>query len=89
MAPRRLSGPVQRGAIQVLRDMGVASTSDIMARTHSRLGNVQHASRSARRVLDEIATRVGRAEGIGRPADGSIQNDSGLPQGPAGASGAS
>jgi hypothetical protein len=34
MAPRKFSGPIQRGAIRVLRDMEVASTSDIMPITH-------------------------------------------------------
>jgi hypothetical protein len=30
MAPRKFSGPIQQGAIRVLRDMEVASTSDFM-----------------------------------------------------------
>src|SRR5215510_6382331 len=54
MAPRKFSGPIQRGAIRVLRDMEVASTSDIMPITHPRQHNPQHRSRSLRRVLDEI-----------------------------------
>jgi|SRR6516164_251694 len=36
-------------------------------------------------VREELAAGV---KGVDRPAGGSIQNDSGLPQGPAGASGA-
>src|SRR5262249_56163049 len=67
MAPRKFSGPIQRGAIRVLRDMEVASTSDIMPTTHPRQHNPQHRSRSLRRVLDEIAIRVGRAGGQGTP----------------------
>ena len=67
MAPRRFSGPIQQGAIRVLRDMEVASTSDIMPITHPRQHNPQHRSRSLRRVLDEIAIRVGRAGGQGTP----------------------
>ena len=67
MAPRKFSGPIQRGAIRVLRDMGVASTSDIMPITHPRQHNPQHRSRSLRRVLDEIAIRVGRAGGQKTP----------------------
>src|SRR5215813_11787918 len=67
MAPRKFSGPIQRGAIRVLRDMEVASTSDIMPITHPRQHNPQHRSRSLRRVLDEIAIRVGRADGHGTP----------------------
>ena len=63
MAPRKFSGPIQQGAIRVLRDMEVASTSDIMPVTHPRQHNPQHRSRSLRRVLDEIAIRVGRAGG--------------------------
>src|SRR5262249_4717214 len=39
MAPRKFSGPIQRGAIRVLRDMEVASTSDIMP-IISRFANV-------------------------------------------------
>jgi hypothetical protein len=46
MAPRRLSGPVQRGAIKVLLEMGVASTSDIMPYTHATQLNAQYRSRS-------------------------------------------
>jgi len=65
MAPRKFSGPIQQGAIRVLRDMEVASTSDIMPITHPRQHNPQHRSRSLRRVLDEIAIRVGRADGQG------------------------
>jgi hypothetical protein len=67
MAPRRLSGPVQRGAIRVLLEMGTASTTDIMPITHPRQLNAQYRSRSLRRVLGEIAIKVGRAEGPGRP----------------------
>ena len=67
MAPRKFSGPIQRGAIRVLRDMEVASTSDIMPITHPQQLNPQHRSRSLRRVLDEIAIRVGRADGQGTP----------------------
>jgi hypothetical protein len=67
MAPRKFSGPIQRGAIRVLREMEVASTSDIMPITHPRQHNPQHRSRSLRRVLDEIAIRVGRADGKGTP----------------------
>ena len=67
MAPRKFSGPIQQGAIRVLRDMEVASTSDIMPTTHPRQHNPQHRSRSLRRVLDEIAIRVGRAGGQGTP----------------------
>ena len=52
---------------RVLRDMEVASTSDIMPVTHPRQHNPQHRSRSLRRVLDEIASRVGRAGGQGTP----------------------
>src|SRR5262245_33008286 len=39
MAPRKFSGPIQQGAIRVLRDMEVASTSDIMPITHPRQHN--------------------------------------------------
>jgi hypothetical protein len=67
MAPRRLSGPVQRAALQILRDRDVVSTSEIMAVTHPRQLNPQYRSRSLRRVLPAIATRVGRADGMGRP----------------------
>src|SRR5262249_7322044 len=67
MAPRKFSGPIQQGAIRVLRDMEVASTSDIMPTTHPRQHNPQHRSRSLRRVLDEIAIGVGRAGGPGNP----------------------
>jgi len=63
MAPRKFSGPIQQGAIRVLRDMEVASTSDIMPITHPQQLNPRHRSRSLRRVLDEIAIRVGRAGG--------------------------
>ena len=55
----------KRGAIRVLRDIEVASTSDIMPITHPRQHNPQ--SRSLRRVLNEIAIRVGRAGGQGTP----------------------
>ena len=47
--------------------MEVASTSDIMPITHPRQHNPQHRSKSLRRVLDEIAIRVGRADGQGTP----------------------
>ena len=67
MAPRKFSGPIQRAAIQILRDREVASTSDIMPITHPRQHNPQHRSKSLRRVLDEIAIRVGRADGQGTP----------------------
>ena len=67
MAPRKFSGPIQQGAIRVLRDMEVASTSDIMPITHPRQHNPQYRSRSLRRVLDQIAIRVGRAGGQGTP----------------------
>jgi len=67
MAPRKFSGPIQQGAIRVLRDMEVASTSDIMPITHPQQLNPQHRSRSLRGVLDEIAIRVGRADGQGTP----------------------
>jgi len=67
MAPRKFSGPIQRGAIRVLRDMEVASTSDIMPITHPRQHNPQHRSKSLHRVLDEIAERVGRDGGQGCP----------------------
>jgi hypothetical protein len=40
---------------------------DIMPITHPRQHNPQHRSRSLRRVLDEIAVPVGRAEGQGTP----------------------
>src|SRR5215510_7966755 len=65
MAPRKFSGPIQQGAIRVLRDMKVASTSDIMPTTHPRQHNPQYRSRSLRRVLSEIAIPVGRAGGQG------------------------
>src|SRR5262245_50729918 len=71
MAPRKFSGPIQQGAIRVLRDLEVASTSEIMPITHPRQHNPQYRSRSLRRVLDEIAIRVGRAGGQGRPFSGS------------------
>jgi len=32
MAPRKFSGPIQQGAIQVLRDMEVASTQEVARR---------------------------------------------------------
>jgi len=67
MAPRRLSGPVQRAALSVLRDRHVVSSSEIMAVSHPRQLNSQYRSRSLRRFLDQIATRVGRAPGMGRP----------------------
>src|SRR5215475_11436576 len=65
MAPRKFSGPIQQGAIRVLRDMEVASTSDIMPITHPRQHNPQQRSKSLRLVLDEIAERVGRDGGQG------------------------
>jgi hypothetical protein len=67
MAPRKFSGPIQQKAIQFLRANGMASTSDIMLRTHPRLGSPQDKSKSTRRALAEIAERIGRAEGMGRP----------------------
>ena len=67
MAPRKFSGPIQQRAIQFLRANGTASTSDIMLRTHPKLGSPQDKSKSARRALVEIAERTGRAEGMGRP----------------------
>jgi hypothetical protein len=39
MAPRKFSRPIQQGAIRVLRDLEVASTSDIMPITHPRQHN--------------------------------------------------
>jgi len=42
-------------------------TSAIVLRTHPKLGSPQDKSKSTRRVLVEIAMRVGRAEGMGRP----------------------
>ena len=57
----------KRGAIRVLRDIEVASTSDIMPITHPQQLNPQHRSRSLRRVLDEIAVKVGRDGGQGCP----------------------
>jgi hypothetical protein len=73
MAPRRLSGPVQRGAIKVLLEMGVASTSDIMPYTHATQLNAQYRSRSLRRVLDEIAIRVGPRRRPGHPGSLAAQ----------------
>ena len=67
MAPRKFSGPIQQKAIQFLRTNGMASTSDIMLRTHPRPGSPQDKSKSTRRALAEIAERIGRAEGMGRP----------------------
>ena len=77
MAPRKFSGPIQRGAIRVLQDRGVASTSDIMPITHPRQHNPQHRSRSLRRVLDEIAERVGRDGGQGARSDGGSRTSFG------------
>jgi hypothetical protein len=67
MAARRYGGPIQRQAIKVLRAMGIASSTEIMLHTHPKLGCKQHKSKSLRRALREIAERVGRAEGMGRP----------------------
>jgi hypothetical protein len=47
--------------------MQVASTSDIMPITHPRQLNAKYRSRSLRRVLSEIAIKVGRAGGPGTP----------------------
>jgi hypothetical protein len=67
MARRKYSGPVQRRAIEVLRANEIVSTADLMLYTHPRPGCAQDKSKSTRRALAEIAERVGRAEGMGRP----------------------
>jgi len=68
MAPRRLSGPVQRAALQMLRDKEIVSTSEIMAITDPKeQTNTQYRSWYLRRVLPVIAERVGRSNAIGTP----------------------
>jgi hypothetical protein len=64
-------GPVQRRAKYALWALKVASTSQIAEWTHVRarvrgLRSANH-TQSARRVLERIAVRVGRANTIGRP----------------------
>jgi hypothetical protein len=64
-------GPVQRRAKRALWALGIASTSEVVEWTHARarvrgLCSDNH-TRSARRVLEWIAVRVGRANTIGRP----------------------
>jgi hypothetical protein len=63
---------VQRAALRALQLFEPATTSQVMAWAHprkvyrgERLAN--HDYRSARRVLEQIAVRVGRAPIVGRP----------------------
>jgi hypothetical protein len=70
--PARGNGKVQRMARRALLALGAANTSEILTWTCSgklhrgeRLAN--HDNRAARRALDRIADRVGRAATIGRP----------------------
>jgi hypothetical protein len=65
-------GRVQRAALRALRLFGTMTTSEIMpwafprkVYRDERLAN--HDYRSARRVLEQIAVRVGRARIGGRP----------------------
>ena len=67
MAPSKLSGPIQLRCIRLLQQTEILSTTDIMPITHPRQHNCQHRSKSLRRVLDEIAERIGRAGGQGTP----------------------
>jgi len=70
--PALNNGRLQRMSRRALRMLGAASTSQIMEWTCSlkllrghRLTN--HDNRAARRALDRIAVRIGRAKTIGRP----------------------
>ena len=66
----RITGAVQSGN-SVTHSVADATRnwrfSDIMLRTHPRPGSPQDKSKSTRRALAEIAVRIGRAEGMGRP----------------------
>src|SRR6516165_7732295 len=68
VARRKNSGPIQRRAVQVLRDRGIISTTELTPHTHPRQGNAQDKSKSTRRALAGIAEREGRAQGMGRPS---------------------
>jgi hypothetical protein len=65
-------GRVQRLARRALLALDIASTSDVLAWTCARKimrgqRRANHDNRAARRVLDRIAVRVGRATSRGRP----------------------
>jgi hypothetical protein len=70
--PALKRGRVQRGALRALWALnGEATTSEVAEWTHVRARAYGERSdnhtRSARRVLERIAVRVGRANTIGRP----------------------
>jgi hypothetical protein len=63
-------GRVQREALNALKSLGEANTCDIAQWVYKicageRMSN--DVSKTARRVLDQIADRIGRSPGRGRP----------------------
>ena len=68
-APARGRGRVQKLARRALIALGNPSTTttEVLQWTRCRGGVRHHDYRAARRALDRIADRVGRAETIGRP----------------------